>query len=96
MPPDWPPACGPTWVDRARVRYKGRMANSTDKPTPDQPTSDQPAAEEDETQRKFREALERKNAKNKAAHGEDHLSGHGVGYAANDTRKRQFRRKSGG
>jgi uncharacterized protein DUF5302 len=81
-------------VTRGRVRYKGRMANSSDKPTT--ASTDQPAAEEDETQRKFREALERKNAKNKAAHGEDHLSGHGVGYAANDTRKRQFRRKSGG
>jgi hypothetical protein len=77
------------------------MAKSTDQPTPDEPTADQeptvaPVADEDETQRKFREALERKNAKNKKAHGEDHLSGHGVGYAANDTRKRQFRRKSGG
>jgi len=45
---------------------------------------------------KMREALERKQAKVKAAHGEDHKSGHGVGYAANDNRKRQFRRKAGG
>lgn len=52
--------------------------------------------DEDETHRKMREALERKQAKEKAAHGEDHLSGHGVGYASNDTRKRQFRRKAGG
>jgi uncharacterized protein DUF5302 len=52
--------------------------------------------DEDETHRKMREALERKQAKVKAAHGEDHKSGHGVGYAANDTRKRQFRRKAGG
>jgi hypothetical protein len=53
------------------------------------------AGDEDETQRRFREALERKNARNKAAHGEDHLGGRGVGASTNDKHTRQFRRKSG-
>jgi hypothetical protein len=44
----------------------------------------------------MREALEAKQARNKAAHGEDHLGGHGVGPSSNDVTKRQFRRKSGG
>ena len=47
-------------------------------------------------QRKMREALEAKQARNKAAHGEDHLGGHGVSSSTNDVTKRQFRRKSGG
>jgi hypothetical protein len=55
-----------------------------------------PAPVEDETQRKFREALERKKAKDKAAHGEDHLGGRALGLSTNDKTKRQFRRKSGG
>jgi len=54
-----------------------------------------PAAE-NETQRRMREALEAKQARNKATHGEDHLGGHGVGSSTNDVTKRQFRRKSGG
>ena len=36
-----------------------------------------------------------KVAKSKAAHGEDHKGGHGVGPAHNDKTQRQFRRKSG-
>lgn len=55
-----------------------------------------PAAAEDETQRKFREALERKQAKDKAGHGEEHLGGRNIGLSTNDKTKRQFRRKSGG
>jgi len=55
-----------------------------------------PTEGEDEVHRKMREALERKQAKVKASHGEDHLGGRGVGYAGNDKHKRQFRRKSGG
>ena len=55
-----------------------------------------PANAEDETQRKFREALERKQAKDKAGHGEEHLSGRNIGLSTNDKTKRQFRRKSGG
>jgi hypothetical protein len=55
-----------------------------------------PEKSENETQRKFREALERKNAKAKKAHGEDHLGNQGVGMSHNDKTKRQFRRKSGG
>ena len=55
-----------------------------------------PAKTENEVQRRMREALEAKQARNKAAHGEDHLGGHGVGPSSNDVTKRQFRRKSGG
>jgi hypothetical protein len=55
-----------------------------------------PANAEDETQRRFREALERKQAKDKAAHGEEHLGGRNLGASNNDKTKRQFRRKSGG
>ncbi|MDQ1628717.1 MAG: hypothetical protein QOI54_2461 [Actinomycetota bacterium] len=62
--------------------------------TEQEPGAQQPA--EDDVHRKMREALERKQAKVRAAHGEDHMGGRGVGYSANDTRKRQFRRKSGG
>jgi Family of unknown function (DUF5302) len=66
-----------------------------DKPdTPDETAK--PALVEDETQRKFREALERKKAKDKAGHGEDHLGGRALGLSTNDKTKRQFRRKSGG
>jgi hypothetical protein len=51
---------------------------------------------QDEIQRKFREALERKQAKNRAGQGENHLDGRSVGPASNDKHQRQFRRKSGG
>jgi hypothetical protein len=51
---------------------------------------------EDETRRRFREALDRKKAKGDAAR-RGHLSaGQGVGPASNDKSQRQFRRKSGG
>ena len=59
-------------------------------------TEKKPAKAENDVQKKMREALEAKQAKNKAAHGEDHLSGHGAPAASNDVTKRQFRRKSGG
>ena len=55
-----------------------------------------PAKAENDVQRKMREALEAKQARNKAAHGEDHLGGTGAGPASNDVTNRQFRRKSGG
>lgn len=57
-----------------------------------------PAGDKDENpvQRRMREVLEAKLAKQKRAHGEDHLGGHGVGPATNDKHQRQFRRKSGG
>lgn len=51
---------------------------------------------ENDVQKRMREALEAKQAKNKAAHGEDHLSGNGVGGSKSDVTKRQFRRKAGG
>ena len=57
-----------------------------------------PAKPEDEVQRKFREALERKTSAakaNDATRGQQAGSS-GVGPATNDKQKRQFRRKSGG
>lgn len=55
-----------------------------------------PAAKaENDVQRRMREALETKTARNKAAHGEDHLGGRNVGPSTNDKTQRQFRRKSG-
>ncbi len=55
-----------------------------------------PAKTENDVQRRMREALEAKQARDRAAHGEDHLGGHGVSASTNDVTKRQFRRKSGG
>lgn len=54
-----------------------------------------PAHAEDDVARKFREALDRKNAKAGDSHGEQG-KGRGVGPSSNDKTKRQFRRKSGG
>ena len=51
---------------------------------------------ENDVQRKMREALDAKAAKQKKAQGEDHLGGLNVGPATNDKHQRQFRRKSGG
>ena len=53
------------------------------------------APKENDVQRRMREALEAKQARNRAAHGEDHLGGSRVGPATNDKTQRQFRRKSG-
>jgi hypothetical protein len=55
----------------------------------------QAAKPENDVQRRMREVLEAKQAKNRAAHGEDHLGGRSVGPAHNDKTQRQFRRKSG-
>ncbi|TCO48228.1 hypothetical protein EV646_10445 [Kribbella antiqua] len=49
---------------------------------------------QDDLQKKFREALEKKNA-NRHAHPGTGTRGEGVGDAHNDKQKRQFRRKSG-
>jgi hypothetical protein len=68
------------------------MADKSSKPA----KSSKATPPEDETQRKFREALERKQARDKAGHGEDHLGGRALGLSTNDKTKRQFRRKSGG
>ena len=54
-----------------------------------------PAKAENDVQRRMREALEAKQARDRAAHGEDHLGGRNVGPATNDKKQRQFRRKSG-
>ena len=51
---------------------------------------------ENDVQRRMREALDAKQAKQKKAQGEDHLGGLNVGPATNDKHQRQFRRKSGG
>lgn len=50
---------------------------------------------ESDVQRRFREALERKQAASRSGRGEEHLDGHGVGAASNTKQQRQFRRKSG-
>jgi hypothetical protein len=51
---------------------------------------------ENDVQRRMREALEAKQARDRATHGEDHLGGRNVGPSNNDKTTRQFRRKSGG
>jgi hypothetical protein len=71
------------------------MADKSSKPAETAKTS-KATPPEDETQRKFREALERKQARDKAGHGEDHLGGRALSLSTNDKTKRQFRRKSGG
>lgn len=50
---------------------------------------------DDDVKRKFREALEKKNAQSRQ--GESHLDGHGAVNAAHGQvgQKREFRRKSG-
>ncbi|HWD83787.1 DUF5302 domain-containing protein [Kribbella sp. NPDC004536] len=48
----------------------------------------------DDLQKKFREALQKKNAGNHSHPGSG-VRGQGVGDAHNDKQKRQFRRKSG-
>jgi hypothetical protein len=53
------------------------------------------ARPESDVQRRMREALEAKQARDRAAHGEDHLGGRNVGPSTNDKTQRQFRRKSG-
>lgn len=54
-----------------------------------------PAKAENDVQRRMREALEAKQARDRAAHGEDHLGGRSLGPSTNDKTQRQFRRKSG-
>lgn len=51
---------------------------------------------ENDVQRRMREALDAKAAKQRKAQGEDHLGGLNVGPSTNDKHQRQFRRKSGG
>jgi len=56
-----------------------------------------PTGPSDETKRKFREALERKNQASKKREGEAHLDGGGQAQDAHGpaSHKREFRRKSG-
>jgi hypothetical protein len=73
---------------------------SKDTPTKDTatkgtPSNGGPAKGETDVQRRMREALEAKQARSKAGHGEDHLTGRRVGPSTNDKHQRQFRRKSG-
>ncbi|GAB2672269.1 DUF5302 domain-containing protein [Kribbella swartbergensis] len=56
--------------------------------------SDKSSKPADDLQKKFREALEKKNAHHNAHPGSG-LRREGVGEAHNDKQKRQFRRKSG-
>ena len=56
--------------------------------------SDKASKPADDLQKKFKEALEKKNA-NHAAHPGSGNRKEGVGEAHNDKQKRQFRRKSG-
>jgi hypothetical protein len=75
------------------VAQKSTGKNAGGKPAT---TNGKPAAKaENDVQRRMREALEAKTARNKAAHGEDHLGGRNVGPSTNDKTQRQFRRKSG-
>lgn len=53
------------------------------------------AKPESDVQRRMREVLEDKQAKDLQAHREDHLGGRQVGPSTNDKHQRQFRRKSG-
>ncbi|MGH8893097.1 MAG: DUF5302 domain-containing protein [Actinomycetes bacterium] len=53
------------------------------------------AKPENDVQRRMREALEAKQARNREAHGEDHLGGSSLGPSTNDRHRREFRRKSG-
>ena len=64
-------------------------------PTATEPSGDAAAVTDDkkDLRESFRAALDRKSAKN--SHVENHLDGHSIGGQSNDTRKRQFRRKSG-
>lgn len=50
---------------------------------------------ESDVQRRMREALEAKQARARAAHGEDHLGGRTLGPSATPAQRREFRRKSG-
>jgi hypothetical protein len=81
----------PTAADRRTTRGTGETVTAK-KPARSGQSGKAP---ENDTQRRMREALEAKQARNKAAHGEDHLGGHGVSSSNNDVTKRQFRRKSG-
>ena len=56
--------------------------------------SDKSSEPADDLQKKFREALEKKNAGNHN-HPGNGVRGQGVGVAHNDKQRRQFRRKSG-
>ena len=56
--------------------------------------SDKSSEPADDLQKKFREALEKKNAHHKSHPGSG-TRHEGVGEAHNDKQKRQFRRKSG-
>lgn len=80
---------------RTVAAKKPAKTDKTEKTAKSEKT-DRTAKAENDVQKRMREALEAKQARNKAAHGEDHLSGHGVGGSKSDVTKRQFRRKAGG
>ena len=74
----------------------GKSAGKNSKAGSGKPGDGKPAARpESDVQRRMREALEAKQARDRAAHGEDHLGGRNVGPSTNDKTQRQFRRKTG-
>ncbi len=69
-------------------------AEAADLAAPDAASDDEAAAgAPEDLKSSFRDALARKAGKN--SHVESHLDGRHLGSGNNDTRKRQFRRKSG-
>ena len=61
-----------------------------------EPNDTAKAAPQDDVRRRFREALERKQAKGAETGRSPGAAGKGAGPASNEKRQRQFRRKSGG
>jgi hypothetical protein len=90
MPPP-PPVRSPSGGRRTRGRgIRARLECMTS----DEQSTTGPS---EETKRKFREALERKNKASKQREGESHLDGGGAAQQAHGPvdHKREFRRKSG-
>lgn len=78
-------------------RDPGDLPDPADEQAPsgqDDPAAAQAPGDEDEQHRKFRAALDRKNAHHTAMHAEGNRN-QGVRQARNDKQQREFRRKSG-
>lgn len=74
----------------------GKQVSAVAAKKPAKTAKSMPGKAENDVQRRMREALEAKQARDRATHGEDHLGGRNVGPSNNDKTTRQFRRKSGG
>jgi hypothetical protein len=88
------PTLAERWFSAARIVGRGIRARIEDMTSDGEQSTTGPS---EETKRKFREALERKNKASKQREGEAHLDGGG---GAQQTQgpadhKREFRRKSG-